>query len=119
MNKIGGAIISIALCILIFAGVLVNVFTGGVISLWFKEYFGTRNADVDNKIFKQSTTYNEGMIDDLAEYKYELKTEKDPVSKAAIEDVVVERFANFDASKIRDSKLKDFLNDCRNGDYEK
>lgn len=75
-------------------------------------------VDQDRKIFKQSVTYNEGVLDDLAKYRYEMITETDKAAQAAIADLVVSRFANYDDSKIEENDLRKFLNDCRTGKYK-
>jgi predicted negative regulator of RcsB-dependent stress response len=76
-------------------------------------------TDQDRKIFKQSATYNEGVLDDLAKYKYELETSKDKTDKSAIAQLVNDRFANYDTSKIENQSLRQFLYDCQNGVYSK
>ncbi len=71
-------------------------------------------TNADRVVFKQSITYNEGMLDDLAKYQLEIIQAEDEVEKLAIAQLVVERFANFDESKIESEYLKKFLQDCRN-----
>ncbi len=79
--------------------------------------FGLKMWDVntDRVVFKQSATYNEGVLDDLAKYKYEMQTTEDETGKKAICELVNSRFANYDESKIENDDLKYFLRDCRNG----
>ena len=81
--------------------------------------FGYRYAstNVDRVIFKQSITYNEGKLDDLAKYQLEMSQTKDPEEKAAIQEYVNSVYSNFDESKIENQSLKQFLVDCRNGEY--
>lgn len=74
-------------------------------------------VNTDRMIFKQSVTYNEGMLDDLAKYKLEMVKAEDDIEKAAIAELVNSRYANFDASKIENTDLKKFLSDCQNGKY--
>lgn len=74
-------------------------------------------TNADRVIFKQSVTYNEGMLDDLAKYRFQMETAEDDVEKAAIAQIVNNRFANFDESKIESYDLRKFLEDCRNGKY--
>ena len=57
-------------------------------------------ANTDRMIFKQSVTYNEGVLDDLAKYRFQMEKAEDDVEKAAIAQLVNNRFANFDESKI-------------------
>ena len=81
--------------------------------------FGYRyvSTNVDRVIFKQSITYNEGKLDDLAKYQLEMSQTKDPEEKAAIQEYVNSVYSNFDESKIENQSLKQFLVDCRNGEY--
>lgn len=74
-------------------------------------------TNADRVIFKQSITYNEGMLDDLAKYRFQMEKAMDDVEKAAIAQLVNSRFANFDESKIESYDLRRFLEDCRDGKY--
>lgn len=74
-------------------------------------------VNTDRMIFKQSVTYNEGMLDDLAKYRFQMETAEDDAERAAIAQLVNNRFANFDESKIESLDLRRFLEDCRNGKY--
>lgn len=80
--------------------------------------FGLRlwNVNADRMVFKQSVVYNEGIIDDLAKYKFEMQSADEESEKKAICELVNSRFANFDESKIENDDLKQFLNNCRNGE---
>lgn len=78
-------------------------------------YLGSAYTEADREIFKESTTYNEGMIDDLAKYRFEFNLAEDEIERKAIAELVTSRFANFDDSKIKDNELREFLNNCRNG----
>lgn len=75
------------------------------------------SKNVDREIFKQSATYNEGKLDDLAKYRLEMSQTDDPVERAAIQEYVVSVYANYDESKIENRDLREFLKDCRNGEY--
>ena len=93
--------------------VLVIMALSAVTGVTYKKW----RVDQDRKIFKQSASYNEGVLDDLAKYRYEMIKETDPVAQSAIAELVNSRFANFDESKIENSDLSKFLRDCRNGKY--
>ncbi len=80
--------------------------------------FKTWSVYTDRIIFKQSITYNEGVLDDLAKYRFEMIQAKDEIEKKAIAELVVQRFANYDESKIETRDLKQFLKDCRNLNLE-
>ena len=75
------------------------------------QHFKMRYTNADREVFKQSVTYNEGMLDDIAKYHYEY-TQADEVGKKAIASLVRSRFANFDKSKIENIDLIKFLEEC-------
>lgn len=98
--------------------ILISILSVGTVGLliYFSpniyENFGTRYANADREIFKNTVTYNEGVIDDLAKYKFQYDTAEDDIERAAIADLVRSRFANFDKSKIENEELREFLEDC-------
>lgn len=75
------------------------------------QHFKMRYTNADREVFKQSVTYNEGMLDDLAKYHYEYM-QADEVEKKAIASLVCSRFANFDKSKIENIELLRFMEEC-------
>lgn len=94
----------------------------GKVALWFLILFlvlgavgiGYRYIKVnsDRVIFKQSITYNEGMLDDLAKYMFQYDNAEDDIERESIATLVRNRFANFDQSKIENYELREFLEDC-------
>lgn len=96
---------------------LAIVLIGGF-GLGYKYIFGTANKDVDRKIFKASNSYIEGMVDDLAKYKYELITEEDTTARKSIINLIVDRYSDFDEDKMENESLKEFLVDIRNGNIK-
>ena len=76
------------------------------------------SVNADRVIFKQSLAYNEGMLDDLAKYRFEMIKEEDASAKTAIAELVNSRFANFDSSTIDDKDLLKFLKDCKSLNIE-
>lgn len=86
-------------------------------SIIYTRTLGVAAKDAQREAFKATSTYNEGMLDDLAKYQYEFNTAEDDVERSAIAQLVVSRFANFDESRIENDDLKQFLEDCRNGDF--
>ena len=69
-------------------------------------YYKRYKVNQDRVTFKQSATYNEGVLDDLAKYRYEMIKATDDIEKSAIADLVNSRFANYDESKIENKDLK-------------
>ena len=94
--------------------VIVISIIGAIVGAGFKMW----ETNTDRIIFKQSVTYNEGVLDDLAKYKLEMIRAEDDIEKKAIAEMVVQRFANYDESKIETYDLKQFLKDCRNMNLE-
>lgn len=86
-------------------------------SIIYTRTLGVAAKDAQREAFKATSTYNEGVLDDLAKYQYEFNTAEDDVERSAIAQLVVSRFANFDESRIENDDLKQFLEDCRNGDF--
>ena len=76
------------------------------------EHFGKAYTNADRHIFKESVTYNEGVLDDLMKYKHEYETAQDDVEREAIATLVRGRFANYDQSKIENASLRHFLREC-------
>jgi hypothetical protein len=99
----GRAILAIVIILTLLA-------TGGV---WYAKYM--KNAEY--QVYKESVVYNEAAAQDLANYKYQLETASDPVSKASIAKLVVDRFGSYDPDKLQDKDLAQFLKDCENGVY--
>ena len=95
--------------------VLIIVVISALVGVGYKGWTTYTNY----KIFKQSQVYNEGVLDDLAKYKLEMAKTDDPVEQAAIAETVVNRFANYDSSKIENRDLRKFLDDCLSGKYVK
>lgn len=93
--------------------ILILSIGGAIIGVGFKLF----QVNADRKIFKQSVVYNEGVLDDLAKYRFEMQSTSDEVEKTAIAELVNSRFANYDEDKIENDDLKEFLEDCRNGNY--
>lgn len=94
--------------------IVIITIVSSVVGVGFKAF----KTNTDRIIFKQSLTYNEGVLDDLAKYKFEMVQAEDDIEKNAIAEMVVQRFANYDESKIETYDLKQFLNDCRNLNLE-
>jgi len=76
------------------------------------------HVNADRVIFKQSLTYNEGVLDDLANYRLQMIQTDDEIEKKAIAEMINSRFANYDESKIENDDLRRFLKDCRNMNLE-
>jgi len=88
-------------------------FGTGILDLKYYEFFGTRKANVERKIFKENKSYVEGMVNDLAKYKFELSQTEDEIGQKAIKNMIRDRFANFDVNNIENYQLQNFLIEVR------
>jgi hypothetical protein len=103
--------------ILVIGGLVSLSFGLGWMNVGYKNTIGVAEANADRNIFKENKSYVEGMISDLAKYKYELSTEKDTIARKAIIDLIIDKFASFDIKNLENSDLKKFLQDIRDGKY--
>lgn len=101
----------------IVALIILSVVAIAVSSIIYTRTLGVAAKDAQREAFKATSTYNEGMLDDLAKYQYEFNIAEDDVERSAIAQLVVSRYANFDESRIENDNLKQFLEDCRDGDF--
>lgn len=87
--------------------ILAVVFGGiGLVGKWVR-------VRAEREIFIQSKQYTEGLIDDLADYKFQYETADDEIEEKAIADLIRSRFANFDSDIIKNDDLKYFLEKIR------
>ena len=102
----------------IFVSILITtilVFTIGGLAFTYKSIYKKADVNLDREIYETSTSYVKGMADDLAKYQYELKMEKDETARKAIIDMIIDKYADFDESQLKNKDLRKFLNDVRNG----
>lgn len=105
MSDVSAALISVV----IVAAIIIVTSLGGIV--WTRT-IGVAQKDAEREAYKATITYNEGMLDDLAKYKFQYDSAEDDVERAAIAELVRNRFANFDKSRIENQDLINFLEDC-------
>ena len=76
-------------------------------------YFAPKYRALDNKVFKESEQYNDGMIRDLENLQMEYMKANDS-QKAALKDIILHRFAVYDVNRLP-GNLYSFYTDLRNG----
>ncbi|HSQ89776.1 hypothetical protein [Romboutsia sp.] len=102
------------------AGVVVALgvtFAMGTVDNAFYLHFGKQKANIERDIFKEGKSYTEGMIEDLSNYKREFERTKDINEKEQIANMIDAEFANFDANKIENGTLYQFLMEIRNNTW--
>lgn len=87
----------------------VIVFALGNYELFNREYFGTRSRAIENRIFKESEQYNDGVIRDLYDLKIEYMNGNDE-KKESIRSLIQHRFSVYPKEKLP-SDLIAFLNE--------
>ena len=78
----------------------------GFFELEYKKYFAPKHEDVNRQIFENTKSYSHGKTQQLAKYYDEYKKSDEP---EAITELIKINFADFDETKIRNYKLKQFL----------
>ncbi len=92
-----------------FIGIIALAFALNIGGLHWKMFFGPKYANVERKIFEESKSYTHGKIEDLGKYFQEYQEAKTQEDKDIIKEFVRLRFNEFDANKINNYKLKQFL----------
>lgn len=87
-------------------------FLTGNFDLWYKEYFGVRQQNVETEIFKETEMYKEAKVQQLAKLRLEYIQEESESGKNAIASTIRLRHADDDASKYPE-KLGEFLTEIR------
>lgn len=92
------------------------VIGGGL--LIYQKTLSIQHANAERQIFKESKSYNEGMVQDLSRDKLELSQTKDNDARNAIIEHILEKYSNFDENRIENRDLRSFLIDIRNGNIQ-
>lgn len=91
----------------------------GGLDLAKRRFLDRAKINISRENFEQSKSRLHGLADDLAKYKYELSTEKDPIVRKAIVELVIDRTSSLDVDMLEDSSLRRFVIDIKNGKYNK
>jgi hypothetical protein len=73
-------------------------------------FWAPRQENVKRNVFEHTQSYVDGKIQDLASYKEQYEKAKDPQDKQIIQNVVRDRYTNFDATTMDNvPELRQFL----------
>lgn len=97
----------------LFVGILVLFFIFGLYGLGWMKFFEPKKENIRREIFEQTQSYVHGKIQDLAKYYDEYNRTDASGEKEAIRQLIILRFAEFDETKIRSQKLRNFLTNTR------
>lgn len=94
------------------------IFASGRLDNIYLATIGKERANIKREVFKEGKSYVEGMIEDLSSYKREFERTDDISEKEQIANMIDAEFSNFDANKIENASLYNFLMDIRNGAWK-
>lgn len=89
-------------------GILIISFIFGLYGLGWMKFFGPKKENIRREIFEQTQSYVHGKIQDLAKYQDEYNS-ADINGKEAVRQLIIVRFAEFDETKIKPARLRNFL----------
>ncbi len=101
------------LSILAIVVLLIITFGFGLFGLEYKKFFAPKHENVNRQVFEQTQSYVHGKVQDLAKYYEEYNKAEAAEDKEAIRSLILMRFAEFDATKIRSQQLQNFLTTTR------
>jgi len=96
-----------------FLGLIILIFALNIGGLSWKRFFDPKYENVKREVFEQTKSYTHGKIQDLAKYFEEYQKADMVDDKQAIKSIIQIRFSEFDASKINNTKLQQFLINMR------
>lgn len=86
-----------------FAAILLLIaltFTLELGGLQWKMFFAPRHANVEHQVFKNTRSFNEAKLQELAKYNFEYMRSTNSTDKAAIAAMVRLTFADYDVSRL-------------------
>lgn len=78
--------------------------------------FQKRSNEIGYDVYKSDNTYISSVARSLSKYKYEYEHTDDVNEQESIKQTVRQMYPDFDASRLDDPNLQDFLKMCR-GEY--
>jgi hypothetical protein len=64
------------------------------------KYLAPKYANVQNEIYQNNASYNEGMVRDFENLRMEYMNQTDPSKKAVIRSVILHRFSVYGINKL-------------------
>ena len=100
---IGGVVLCIAI-----------VFGLDFIGVKWYSFIEPQREEARRKVFEETQSYNHGMEQQLARYRLEYLRSKSDTEKKAIASTVRHMYGAYDANKLRNPQLRDFLIEVNN-----
>lgn len=92
---------------------LVSIFALAFFGFQMDSYFRPKYRQLDNKVFKESEQYNDGMVRDLENLRMDY-IQGDADKKAALRAVILYRFSVYPVEKMS-FELRDFYQQLKRG----
>jgi hypothetical protein len=90
------------------------IITGLTYLGWYSyDYFAPKYRATDNKVFKESEQYNDGMLRDLENLQMQY-TDADQAHKDALRAIILHRFSVYDENRLP-YNLRSFYNQLKAG----
>ena len=94
------------------AAVIAVIFVIGLFGLGWNKFFLPKQENIRRDVFEETQSYVHGKIQDLAKYKLEYDNASTE-EQDALRFIIVNRFAEFDETKIKAAGLRNFLTKIR------
>lgn len=85
------------------------VFGAQWLRLEWRKYWGPKEQAVEREIFRETRSYDEGMVQQLSRFRLQYVRAEDDVEKEAILSTVRQMFAEYDPSRLPSVELENFL----------
>lgn len=95
-------------CLLVFVGLPWLVMGN---DFFLAKYFAPKHEQLRHEVFKESQSYNDGMIQELQSMWLEYQ-KAEPEHKAALRSVILHRYASYDESRLP-SDLQVFMRNLK------
>ncbi len=102
------------LAIVIIAVVLALSFGIEFAGIHIKGFFDKERANVERDVFRNTDSYDKGMVQQLTRFRLEYMRSTDETEKAAIRSTVRTMFAEYPINRLSSPELRAFLQECRN-----
>ena len=96
------SIVRSGLVVLIMVGVIIAGLTWGSFKLY--EYYAPKRAEVQRNVFENTTSFNQGLIQELRNMQYEYVQASDE-HKTALRSIILHRIAGYEEKLPDDLRL--------------
>ena len=85
------------------------------VGLQWYGFFGPKRAAVQREVFENTVSYVAGVATDLAKNRREYLLSDNAAEKKILANYIFAQYANFDADKLENRDLRNFLKDIQDG----